>query len=384
MLSVILLAAGKSRRMQGQDKLKIKIDGLPVLAYSLMLFENSPICDELIVVGEEDYCRDLALKYAPRKFKTCVCGGKSRAESVLCGLKEAEGEFVCIHDGARPNLSAALLQKIFAAACRYGAAVPALPVTDTVKKKKDGKIISTLNREELCLTQTPQIFRTQWLKKAYMQENFSACTDDAELIQKAGYDVFTVEGEKSNIKLTVPEDVALLKIFMELNSGIDMDKSRKIRIGNGYDAHRLQEGRKLILGGVDIPFAKGLAGHSDADVLLHAVCDSLLGAAALGDIGKFFPDSNQKYKDISSLILLSETGRILKENGFSVQNIDATVIAQNPRLAPFIGQMRENIASSLAIDKENVCVKATTTEGMGFIGSGEGIAAMSVCSVFKY
>ncbi len=154
-----------------------------------------------------------------------------------------------------------------------------------------------------------------------------------------------------------------------------------MRIGQGYDVHKLAENRKLIIGGVEIPFEKGLLGHSDADVLLHAICDALLGAAALGDIGKHFPDTDGKYKDINSLLLLKETGRLLEENGFKIGNIDATVTAQSPKMAPYIEQMRKNIADALWIDVNKVSVKATTEEGLGFTGKGEGISATAVCLI---
>lgn len=156
-----------------------------------------------------------------------------------------------------------------------------------------------------------------------------------------------------------------------------------LRIGQGYDVHRLVEGRKLIMGGVDIPYEKGLLGHSDADVLLHAIKDALLGAAALGDIGKHFPDSDERYKGTSSMMLLEEVNRLIQEKGYSVNNVDATIIAQKPKMAPHIEQMRKNIASALKIDVDGVNVKATTTEGLGFTGTGEGIAAQAVASIVK-
>lgn len=160
-----------------------------------------------------------------------------------------------------------------------------------------------------------------------------------------------------------------------------------MRIGQGYDVHRLVEGRRLIIGGVDIPYEKGLLGHSDADVLLHAVMDALLGAAALGDIGQHFPDSDERYKGISSIALLKEVGKILQENGYMIENIDSTVIAQRPKLLPYRPQMAENIAAALGIEKEQVSVKATTEEGLGFTGTGEGISAQAIallCSVADY
>lgn len=157
-----------------------------------------------------------------------------------------------------------------------------------------------------------------------------------------------------------------------------------MRAGLGYDVHKLTEGRKLILGGVEIPYEKGLLGHSDADVLVHAVMDALLGAAALGDIGQHFPDTDPKYKGISSILLLEHVGKLLDENGYVIENIDATIVAQRPKMAPFIGQMRENMAKALRIEPDQINVKATTEEGLGFTGNGEGISSQAICAIEKY
>ncbi|MBQ7454905.1 MAG: 2-C-methyl-D-erythritol 2,4-cyclodiphosphate synthase, partial [Clostridia bacterium] len=231
-------------------------------------------------------------------------------------------------------------------------------------------LTATPDRSVLRAVQTPQGFSRALLERAH-REITDRCTDDAALVSRLGVPVRLVSGSPRNIKLTAKEDLAMAEFYL----------GGRLRVGHGYDAHRLVEGRKLILGGVDIPYEKGLLGHSDADVLLHAIMDALLGAAALGDIGKHFPPSDASYKDISSVQLLEKTAALLTEAGFSVQNVDATVVAQRPKLAPYLTQMRQNIADALKIDVSAISVKATTTEGMGFEGRGEGISAHAVALV---
>lgn len=371
MLSVILPAAGKSSRMQGIDKLTAMVGGKPVLSFCLQIFEDSPLCDEIILVADNKELQEIAAKYAPTKLKAVAAGGATRTESVLNGLKAASGDFICIHDAARPNLTQELFEKTAEAAFAEGAAIAAIPVADTLKKCADGKIAGTVDRANLFAAQTPQIFRRNWLEKAYEFADDTA-TDDAELLQRAGYEVFVVQSDPQNFKLTRREDIAMLQ-----------EMKKEFRTGSGFDAHRLTENRRLILGGVEIPFDKGLLGHSDADVLLHAICDALLGAAALGDIGKHFPDSDAAFKDISSLLLLEKVAALLKGKGYAISNIDATIIAEKPKLAPYIPQMCENIAAACEIATERVSVKATTTEGMGFCGMGEGIAAQASCLIVR-
>lgn len=212
--------------------------------------------------------------------------------------------------------------------------------------------------------QTPQGFDTAAIKAAYeaaYAEGFYG-TDDAGIAERAGLEIRIVPGSYDNIKITTREDLSM-----------------ETRVGTGYDVHRLEEGRKLILGGVDIPFERGLLGHSDADVLVHAIMDALLGAAALGDIGKLFPDTDDRYKGISSIELLKNVREAIENAGYSICNIDATLIAQKPRIAPYIEDMRTNIAAALSIEKDRVSVKATTTEKLGFTGRQEGMEAQAVC-----
>ncbi|MBQ8562832.1 MAG: 2-C-methyl-D-erythritol 2,4-cyclodiphosphate synthase [Firmicutes bacterium] len=224
----------------------------------------------------------------------------------------------------------------------------------------------TLDRKSLFQVQTPQGFASEILREAYEQayrDGFLG-TDDASLVERLGYRIALTEGDYANIKITTREDLPM-----------------EIRVGTGYDVHRLTEGRKLILGGVDIPYEKGLAGHSDADVMVHALMDAMLGAAGLGDIGRHFPDTDPQYKGISSLKLLQIVNQRLHEAGYELGNADVTIIAQKPKLAGYIRQMEENLAQALAADCRQINVKATTTEKLGFTGRGEGIAAEAVCII---
>ena len=256
-------------------------------------------------------------------------------------------------------------------------AAPAVAVKDTIKIANDGAVVQTPDRAALFAVQTPQCFcRNLYWKalKAVQGEKVHLVTDDCSLFELAGLPVHLTQGDYANLKITTKED---------LPAAAQNKGENTMRIGHGYDVHRLVEGRKLIMGGVTIPYEKGLLGHSDADVLLHAVSDALLGAAALGDIGKHFPDTDPRYEGADSLMLLREVGRLLDETGYTVGNIDATVLCQAPKLAPHIPAMRQNIANALGLALDDVSVKATTEEHLGFTGEGLGIAAHAVALIEK-
>ena len=366
-VTAILVAAGSSRRM-GFDKLSHRLPGgLTVLQTSLRAFENHPRVTELVLVAGAnlDVCRQLAASCG--KPCTAVSGGATRAESVRAGLAAASGEIVAIHDAARPFVSEEVITAAIEAAEKNGAAAPAVPVKDTVKVAgKDGRVLNTPDRSTLFAVQTPQCFRRELYCQALASvsgDKADLVTDDCSLFELAGLPVVLTAGDYANLKITTKED---------------LKGENTMRIGHGYDVHRLVEDRRLILGGVDIPYEKGLLGHSDADVLLHAISDALLGAAALGDIGKHFPDTDPRYKGADSLRLLQEVGRLIGEAGYTVGNIDATVLCQAPKLAPHIQTMRANIAGALGVDADCVSVKATTEEHLGFTGQGQGIAAHAV------
>ena len=374
--SAVVPAAGSSTRMEGQDKLLLPLEEQPVLLHTLRALELCPYLAEIIVVTREDLivpigqlCRDAGLS----KVRKVIVGGATRTRSVLAGLGELSSgaELVAIHDGARPLVSQEVLETVILRAAECGAAAPAVPVKDTVKRARDSLVEATLERSELFAVQTPQVFQVDLIKAALVKalEDGAALTDDCGAVERLGIGVSLTQGDYCNLKITTPEDLAVAEALFAW------------RIGHGYDVHRLVEGRRLILGGVEVPFDKGLLGHSDADVLTHAVMDALLGACALGDIGHLFPDSDPAYAGADSLRLLDEVVSRLRQRGYRVGNVDATVLAQAPKLAPYLEQMRRNLAWRLQVPVDAVSVKATTEEGLGFTGTGDGIAAHAVCLV---
>ena len=371
--TMVVLAAGSSKRM-GRDKLMMEVGGVPVLVRSLQAMQNCAAVDELIVVTRTSRLEEIAAlrnRYGLTKMTKVVVGGMTRAESSLAGVLAASNRatLIGIHDAARPFVTPQVIWDALEAAYETGAAAPAVPVKDTVKVAADGFVVETPAREKLYAVQTPQCFRTALYRQVLAQVCCDAVTDDCSAFELAGLPVRLTQGDYANYKITTREDLPA----PEKNGGNGM------RIGHGYDVHRLVEGRALVLGGVTVPYEKGLLGHSDADVLTHAVMDALLGAAALGDIGKLFPDTDPAYKGADSIALLQEVGRVLARAGWAAGNIDATLLCQAPKLAPHIPAMRENLAAALGISAEDVSVKATTEEKLGFTGSGEGIAAHSVC-----
>lgn len=369
-VTAIIVAAGASRRM-GFDKLSYRLpDGRTVLETSCALFAAHPAVDELVLVagGNRPQCEAIAA--ACPKPCTVVQGGATRADSVRSGLAAAKGQLVAIHDAARPFASAEIITTALQAAAESGAAAPAVPVKDTIKiADQDGKVVATPDRAMLYAVQTPQCFdRALYLQalEAVSGEKASLVTDDCSLFELAGLPVTLTAGNYANLKITTKED---------------LQKEKTMRIGHGYDVHRLVEDRKLILGGVEVPYEKGLLGHSDADVLLHAVMDAVLGAAALGDIGQHFPDTDPAYKGADSLALTREVAKIIAAHGYKVGNIDATILCQRPKLAPHIPAMRQNIADAFGLPLDAVSVKATTEEHLGFTGEGLGIAAHAVALI---
>lgn len=359
-VTAVLVAAGSSRRM-GFDKLAAPLGGTTVLGASVAAFDRHPAVDELVLVTGENDAAARAAAAGCKKPVKLVRGGATRALSALAGVQAASGQLVAIHDAARPFVSAAVIDRVLAAAADTGAAAPAVPVKDTVKLAGDsGLVESTPPREKLFAMQTPQCFdRAAYLRLA----GDETVTDDCQLFEQAGLPVQLVEGAYENYKITTPDD---------------LKGEKTMRIGHGYDVHKLVEGRDLILGGVKIPYEKGLLGHSDADVLTHAVMDALLGAAALGDIGRHFPDTDPAYKGADSLALARHVAALLEKHGWRVGNVDATILCQAPKLAPHIPVMAANLAAALGVAADAVSVKATTEEHLGFTGQGLGIAAHAV------
>ena len=381
----LIVAAGTGLRMHSNiPKQYMLLEQDPVIVHTIRaLSKMSFITNIVVVVAAEqlEYAKALfAANVGLDKVKKIVAGGVSRAASVWEGLKQIETPYVAIHDGVRPFISEQLILRVAEAALKYGAAIPALPITDTVKRVNDDLFVSnTEDRSTLRAVQTPQIFLCKNLVKCFLEaikEEKFAFTDEAGLLEFYGYPIAVVLGEKSNIKITNPEDIRFGECLLERTQ-------TAMRVGIGYDVHCLMEKQLLIIGGVKIPYEKGLLGHSDADVLLHAIMDAILGAAGLGDIGQHFPNTENEFAGISSLVLLEKTKKMLDKNNLKVNNIDATIIAQAPKMAEYIPEMRKNIARCLSILITQVNVKATTTETLGFAGRGEGIAAEAICSLIN-
>lgn len=379
--TAIIVAAGNSSRMKEiGNKQLLPIFGVPVLIRTLRAFEAAKSIDKIIVVTHRDILEEvssLVKKYAITKLFSVTEGGATRQASVLNGLIAAAGaEFVAIHDGARPFIKPEKIDEAVEFAKENGSAVLAIPLSDTAKEIDENQVIKrTPDRNALRLVQTPQIFPLSVLKEAYAKaEKDGFCgTDDSSLVERLEKDVKTIFGDFDNIKITTPEDVLRAEAILK--------GATPMKIGFGYDVHAVCENRPLILGGVQIPHETGLLGHSDADVLIHAAMDALLGAAALGDIGKLFPDTSDEFSGIDSRVLLRRVKEVLREHGFSVNNLDITVAAQSPKLAPYIEKMRENISLDLEIPLSAVSIKATTTEHLGFEGRKEGISAYAISSI---
>ena len=374
--SAIILAAGSSTRMNGANKQFLELGEIPVLMRSALNFEHCSEIGEIIIAAKADDVREivsLCTKYGISKLKTVCEGGADRVESAKIAFGfVSEADYVAVHDGARPFAEPALISGIISAAEETGAAIAAIPVTDTIKTAENGIITSTPPRSSLFAAQTPQVFKKDLYEK--MCGISGAVTDDAGLAERLGVRVKIAAGSTKNIKITTPADIPLGELYAGKGAGM-------LRIGHGYDVHRLVPQRRLVLGGVEIPYERGLLGHSDADVLLHAIMDAMLGALALGDIGRHFPDTDPKYEGADSMKLLECVVGLVSEHGYRLSNLDATISAEKPKLAPYIMQMRENIACVCGVSPEAVSVKATTEEGLGL--KGEGIGATCVCILGK-
>ncbi len=314
----------------------------------------------------------------------CVRGGPTRQESVRRAVRFAtpRADLIMVHDAVRPLCDRETMQRALDAAWNQGGAVPALPAMETIQRvSRRGRVLATPPRDELYAIQTPQCFHASILRKALALANRHGFegTDESSVVRWAGHSVTVVPGSSENIKITRPLDLKVAELLLSDHPAPRPDvENSNMRIGHGIDYHCLVEGRRLVLGGVEIPFEKGLKGHSDADALLHAICDALLGAAALGDIGRYFPDTDPAHRDRPSLEFLREVRTMVEKAGWTILNVDATVLAQQPRLAPYMDCMKSNIACALGLASGAVNIKATTTEGLNAEGRGEGISAQAV------
>ena len=383
-VAAIIAAGGRGERVgAGRPKQLLEIGGRPMLQRSVELLAAHPGVTEIVVVLPADLAGDPP-DYLRRFGKPVhvVEGGARRQDSVANGFDvvQERADIILIHDAARPFASPDLISRTIAAAAETGAALAALPVSDTVKLASgettpQGPVVErTIPRDRVYLAQTPQAFRTDVLRAAIAAGRGGLpATDEAALAEAAGYPVRLVTGDAANLKITTMDDLTVARALTERRG-----PAGRMRIGTGYDLHRLVEGRPLILGGVTIPAERGLAGHSDADVLSHAVTDAVLGAVARGDIGRHFPDSDPRWKGASSLAMLRHAVGLARESGYVVGNVDAVVIAERPRLAPCIDAIRERLASVLGVDVGCVSVKGKTNEGVGEIGGGEAMAVHAV------
>lgn len=369
--ALVIPAAGSGERLgAGIPKAFVKVDGITLLEFSIRPFLRLAGLTEISIAvpsGYEAETQAVLSGIAPGIVHHIVPGGARRQDSVLEAVKKCtRAGLIAIHDAARPFVNPAAIQHCLEAAHEKGAALLAVPAIDTIKQT-DGtaKVSQTLDRSRIWLAQTPQIFSKAGFLEACAASDFSTTfTDDAAILEAAGFPVFLVEGNRTNTKITYPEDLKLLT-----------QQRPPIKIGNGYDIHRLVPGRSLVLGGVTIPFELGLDGHSDADVLLHAVMDAMLGALALGDIGAHFPNTDDAWKDADSRNLLRSVMKLMEAAGYALGNLDVMVIAEKPKLMPHLLKMRQNIADDLHCPLDCISIKATTSEKIGHIGRLEGIEA---------
>ena len=384
----VLVAAGSGTRSGlTENKVFFRWQGRSVLSRCLDALTMANAYDGVVLVlaeGEQPHFEALtAQEGAQPLVKAVVTGGATRRDSVYNGLKAVPGdcEIVSVHDAARPFVSPEVVRATISDARAFGSGVISTPVVDTIKHvdPETGRV-TTPERANLRAVQTPQSFDFSRLLAAHeraRRESF-AVTDDAMLFEHETGSVHlsSAKGAEKNVKLTNPEDFARLAEAEKRTAPI-------LRIGTGFDAHRLKEGRKLILCGVEVPHDRGLDGHSDADVAVHALMDAILGAMGEGDIGHLFPDTDPQYKDISSMLLLENVIALAGKKGYAVENADVTIVAQKPKLASFIPQMRENLARAMRVPPECAGVKATTTEHMGYEGGEIGISAQAVTLLRK-
>jgi 2-C-methyl-D-erythritol 4-phosphate cytidylyltransferase / 2-C-methyl-D-erythritol 2,4-cyclodiphosphate synthase len=387
-VAALIVAAGRGARAAAdslQPKQYCRIGGAPMLSHTLSAFAAHSGIDHILVVVHPDDVPLYADASAPfaGKLLTPVSGGARRQDSVRAGLEalaETRPDLVLIHDAARPFLEAALISRVIAALADHAGALPCLPVVDTLKREEAGRVTGTVPREGLWRAQTPQGFRFEAILAAHRaaaQDPTLEFTDDAAVAEWFGLDVALVEGSEHNRKLTTAEDLTIADEMMRREAG----GGGTMRVGSGYDVHALGPGDAVILCGVRIPHERKLIGHSDADVGLHALTDALLGAIADGDIGTHFPPSDDRWRGAGSEIFLKAAADKIKALGGTIVHVDVTLLCEAPRIGPYRDAMRGTMAEILGLDAGQVSVKATTNEGLGFVGRGEGIAAMATATV---
>lgn len=373
-VGAIIVAAGRGARVGGAiPKQLLDLGGRTILQRSVAAFDGHAGVSEIVVVLPAEWVPEGAALVGPTT-RPCrfAAGGERRQDSVARGLAAmpAGPDLILVHDAARPFADTALIDRVIAGAAEYGAVVPAVQARDTVKRVDlDRRLVrETIARDEIWLAQTPQGFRRAVLAAAVAAADGVEATDEAALAERAGHAVRVVTGDDQNVKITTPDDLEAARARV----------SSTLRVGTGYDLHRLVEGRPLVLAGVLLPFDRGPIGHSDGDVLCHAITDAVLGAAAAGDIGQHFSNTDPRWKDAPGLDLLARAVAIVRGRGFAVESVDASVILERPRIAPALPGIRERLAVVLGCGVDHVSVKGKTNEGVDAVGRGEAIAAHAV------
>ncbi len=388
-VTALIVAAGRGARAaseSGSPKQYCRIGGVTMLERTIGAFAAHPKVDDILVVIHPDDAPlyQAASRPFAARLRAAVPGGARRQDSVRAGLEALAGAApasVLIHDAARPFVDAPLISRVIAGLDAHAGALPCLPVTDTLKRASQGRITGTVERDQLWRAQTPQGFRFEAILAAHRAAAEDAAgefTDDAGIAEWFGLDVALVEGSEDNRKLTTAED---LRRADELLRSEPTHSAGTTRVASGYDVHAFGAGDAVMLCGVRIPHSKKLTGHSDADVALHALTDALLGVIAEGDIGVHFPPSDARWRGAASELFVKHAASLVRERGGAIVHVDVTLICEAPRIGPYREPMRAAIAAMLGLDVRQVSIKATTNEGLGFIGRSEGIAAMATATV---
>lgn len=374
-ITLILTCAGSgSRASFKQNKLLEKINGQTVVEKAFYAFYKTGLIDEFIVTASKTDFDELC-KVFDKKAKI-VLGGETRSKSVKNALTVATGDIVLVHDGARPFVEKNIILSCIESVKKYRSGITAIPSVNTISKiDKNGFITQTVGKSDVVEIQTPQGFYLNDLKHAYTLAGEDDYPDESSVYLKFIDKPHVSTGAKTNVKLTYKEDF--------LTPLVGLDKNLDVRTGVGFDCHQLVENRRLILGGVEIKHPKGLLGHSDADVLLHAITDAVLSSCALKDIGHYFPDNDEKFKDADSSILLKTALDLIKDKGYVVTSVSAVIMAEKPKLSPYIDSIKNNVASIICAPVDRVGISATTLEGLGFVGREEGICASATVVVKK-
>ena len=368
-VSLILTCAGRGERAkQNKNKLLVDVLGKNLIERSLSPFISSGLIDQYIITASKEDFEEISKKFS--NIALIVEGGATRTNSVANALSKVSGDIVLIHDGARPFVTKRIIADCIESAKTFGSGITVYPSRDTIVRSDD-EIKDYLGKSQLYLVQTPQAFDTAKIKNAYSQIGDKTFNDDGEIYLNFIGAPKTILGDANNLKITYPEDYELLYT------------SGDLRFGTGFDCHKLVENRKLILGGIEIPNDKGLLGHSDADVLTHAIMDAMLSSLALKDIGYHFSDKDVNYKDANSMHLLSNVLDMITEKGYAVKNISATIMAEKPKLLNYIPTITKSLADALKVDFSSFDIGATTLEGLGFVGREEGICVHATATLVK-